>query len=87
MRQAQHRFAARRPRVAAAAAAKTYVGGLSGEGRRFGVVVGRFNDLVTKLLLEGCKESFARHGVSDSDVDVSGGGGRGRGAQASLPPP
>lgn len=54
-----------------AMASKTYVGGMSGSGRKFGVVVGRFNDLVTKLLLEGCKESFQRHGVSDSDVDVS----------------
>jgi 6,7-dimethyl-8-ribityllumazine synthase len=38
---------------------------------RFAVVVARFNDLVTKLLLEGALEHFERHGVSASDVDVA----------------
>jgi hypothetical protein len=39
--------------------------------QRYGVVVGRFNDLVTKLLLEGAKGAFAAHGVSMSNVEVS----------------
>jgi len=38
--------------------------------QRFGVVVGRFNDLVTKLLLEGAKGAFQAHGVSMSNVEV-----------------
>lgn len=38
--------------------------------QRYGVVVGRFNDLVTKLLLEGAKGAFAAHGVSMSNVEV-----------------
>jgi 6,7-dimethyl-8-ribityllumazine synthase len=38
---------------------------------KFGVVVGRFNDLVTKLLLDGAMGAFARHGVAAEDVDVS----------------
>lgn len=56
---------------AAAAAGEAYVGSLIGTGMKFGVVVGRFNDLVTKLLLEGALDTFNRHGVAREDVDVS----------------
>jgi hypothetical protein len=38
---------------------------------KFGVVVGRFNDLVTKLLLEGAMGAFESHGVDPSSVEVS----------------
>lgn len=38
--------------------------------QRYGVVVGRFNDLVTKLLLEGAKGAFTAHGVPMSNVEV-----------------
>ena len=48
----------------------TYHGKVIGTGMKFGIVVGRFNDLVTKLLLEGALEDFERHGVSRDDVDV-----------------
>ena len=48
----------------------TFVGSVVGTGMRFAVIVARFNDLVTKLLLEGALEAFQRHGVSASDVDV-----------------
>jgi hypothetical protein len=50
----------------------SYQGTLVGTGMKFGIVVGRFNDLVTKLLLEGALEHFERHGVSKEDVDVRG---------------
>jgi 6,7-dimethyl-8-ribityllumazine synthase len=39
-------------------------------GQKYGVVVGRFNDLVTKLLLEGAYGAFESHGVPLSDVEV-----------------
>jgi hypothetical protein len=39
-------------------------------GHKYGVVVGRFNDLVTKLLLEGAYGTFESHGVSLSNVEV-----------------
>ncbi len=38
---------------------------------KYGVVVARFNSLVTKQLLEGAHEVFARHGVPSANVDVS----------------
>lgn len=36
---------------------------------RFAIVIGRFNDLVTTKLLEGCQDCLKRHGV---DVDPQG---------------
>jgi 6,7-dimethyl-8-ribityllumazine synthase len=36
---------------------------------RFAIVIGRFNDLVTGKLLEGCQDCLKRHGV---DVDPNG---------------
>lgn len=36
---------------------------------RFAIVIGRFNDLVTSKLLEGCQDCLKRHGV---DVDPQG---------------
>lgn len=46
-------------------------GGVVGKpNQKYGVVVGRFNDLVTKLLLEGAYSAFASHGVSSDEVEV-----------------
>lgn len=61
----------RRAAPVVAAAAQPYVGSLVGTGLKVGVVVARFNDLVTKPLLEGALEAFQRHGVAAADVDVS----------------
>ena len=36
---------------------------------RYAIVIGRFNDLVTTRLLEGCQDCLKRHGV---DVDPQG---------------
>lgn len=49
---------------------KEHHGHLRGEGRRFGVVVGRFNDLVTARLLEGARDCLVRHGASEDDVEA-----------------
>lgn len=53
------------------AAVKHLVGSLTrGEGLRFAVVVARFNEIVTKRLLEGALETFKRYSVKEEDVDV-----------------
>ena len=39
------------------------------EPLRFAFVIGRFNDLVTGKLLEGCQDCLKRHGI---DVDPNG---------------
>jgi 6,7-dimethyl-8-ribityllumazine synthase len=36
---------------------------------RFAIVIGRFNDLVTSKLLEGCQDCLKRHGI---DIDPNG---------------
>lgn len=41
-----------------------------GEGRRFAIVVARFNGEITSPLLDGCLAGFRDHGVSDADVEV-----------------
>ena len=38
--------------------------------RRVAVVVSRFNETVTNLLLEGARDALRRHGLPDSHVDV-----------------
>ncbi len=50
---------------------ETFEGKLIGQGLRFGVVVGRFNEFITGRLLEGAQDALRRHGVAEEDVDVS----------------
>jgi 6,7-dimethyl-8-ribityllumazine synthase len=42
----------------------------SAPGRRFAIVVSRFNDFVTERLLAGAREGLAAAGVGDGDVTV-----------------
>ncbi len=41
-----------------------------GEGRRVGIVVSRFNESITRALLEGALDALVRHGVRFDDIDV-----------------
>lgn len=43
----------------------------SGEGRRIGVAVARFNEVVTERMLEGALATLREHGVADDDVLVT----------------
>ena len=45
-------------------------GSLIGKGRKFAVVVSRFNELITKKLLEGAVDALVRHEVAEGDIDV-----------------
>jgi 6,7-dimethyl-8-ribityllumazine synthase len=47
-------------------------GSMRGEGRRFAIVVSRFNELVTDRLLAGARACLEAHGVADSDLVVYG---------------
>jgi 6,7-dimethyl-8-ribityllumazine synthase len=51
--------------------AKNYEGMLLGKGLKFGVVVSRFNEVITARLLDGAKDAFLRHGVGEQDIDVA----------------
>ena len=50
---------------------KELVGVLDGKGKRFAIVVSRFNDLITKRLFEGACDCLRRHGVKDDDITVA----------------
>ncbi|KAL0739695.1 hypothetical protein Bca4012_081208 [Brassica carinata] len=43
---------------------------IRGEGLRFAIVVARFNEVVTKLLLEGAVETFKKYSVREEDIEV-----------------
>ena len=45
-------------------------GDLNGEGKRFAIVVTRFNSLVTEQLVTGATDCLLRHGVKDVDIDL-----------------
>jgi len=49
---------------------RTIEGTLDAAGARFGLVVSRFNDLLTGRLLEGAIDCLVRHGAADGDITV-----------------
>ncbi len=49
---------------------KTFEGQLTARDRRFAVVVGRFNELISRRLLEGALDCLKRHGASEANIDV-----------------
>src|SRR5438874_1882493 len=48
-----------------------YRGTLRAEGKRFGIVVARFNEFITERLLTGARDAFRDHGVSEDAIDVA----------------
>lgn len=45
-------------------------GQIRGEGKRFGIVISRFNDLITRQLLAGARDCLRQHGVADDAIEV-----------------
>ena len=50
---------------------KVYEGRLNAEGLRIGIVVSRFNHLVTRELLAGALDRLRRLGASEEDISVA----------------
>lgn len=48
-----------------------YEGKLDGKGLKVGIAVSRFNDLVTKELLQGALDRLRRLGVEEKDISVA----------------
>ena len=48
-----------------------FEGMLQGEGLKFGVVVSRFNEFITRKLLEGAQDALLRHGVMEDNIDIA----------------
>jgi len=48
-----------------------FEGMLLGKGLKFGLVVSRFNEFLTKKLLEGAQDALLRHGVNQEDIEIA----------------
>ena len=47
---------------------KTVEGQLIAKGKKFGIVVSRFNDFISKRLVEGAVDTLLRHGAKDNEI-------------------
>jgi len=50
---------------------KPYEGMLLGKGLKFGLVASRFNEFITKKLVEGAQDALLRHGVNEGDIEIA----------------
>lgn len=50
---------------------KLFEGMLVGKGLKFAIVAARFNEFITKKLLEGAMDALQRHGVLQTDIDIA----------------
>ncbi|HOZ47433.1 MAG TPA: 6,7-dimethyl-8-ribityllumazine synthase [Candidatus Hydrogenedentes bacterium] len=49
---------------------KTIEGKLVSKGKRYGIVVSRFNEFITNKLLGGALDALQRHGVQEEEITV-----------------
>lgn len=49
----------------------TFEGNLIGTGLKIGVVVSRFNELLSGRLVAGARDGLERHGVAADDIDIA----------------
>ncbi len=50
---------------------KVFEGMMDARGKKFGLVVSRFNDFITRKLLDGATDSLMRHGADDKNIEVA----------------
>ncbi len=50
---------------------KLFEGVLLGKGLKFAVVISRFNEFITRKLLDGAQDALLRHGVNEEDIDIT----------------
>ncbi len=50
---------------------KELKGDMNGQGLHVGVIVARFNEIITRKLLDSAVETLMRHGVRDEDITVA----------------
>lgn len=43
---------------------------LIAKGKKFGIIVSRFNDFITKGLVNGCLDTLIRHGADDKEISI-----------------
>ncbi|MBC2714163.1 MAG: 6,7-dimethyl-8-ribityllumazine synthase [Desulfobacteraceae bacterium] len=49
---------------------KIIEGNLLAEGKRFALIVGRFNDFISEKLVSGALDALIRSGAKDEDIDI-----------------
>lgn len=49
---------------------KEYSGNLDAKGLKIGIVISRYNDFLTKQLLQGAIDCLIRHGADEKDISV-----------------
>jgi 6,7-dimethyl-8-ribityllumazine synthase len=47
-----------------------YQGEMVSKGKRYAIIVSRFNEFITSKLLEGALDTLRRHGVKDGEISV-----------------
>ncbi len=50
---------------------RIYEGKLVSNNKKYGIVIGRFNEFIGGKLLSGSIDALKRHGVSDDDIEIS----------------
>jgi 6,7-dimethyl-8-ribityllumazine synthase len=50
---------------------KIYEGKLIGQGLKFGIVTGRFNEFIVSKLLSGALDGLKRHGVEEENIEIT----------------
>lgn len=49
---------------------RKYSAELRSDGKKYGIVVARFNHFITDRLVEGCLDTLKRHGVKDEEIEI-----------------
>lgn len=49
---------------------KVYEGKMDAKGKRFSIIVSRFNDFISRRLLDGALDILKRHGADDNKLEV-----------------
>ena len=50
---------------------KTYEGQLDARGLKFGIVISRFNEFITRKLLDGAIDALKRNGAAQEDIEAA----------------
>ncbi|MPW26774.1 6,7-dimethyl-8-ribityllumazine synthase [Alkalibaculum sp. M08DMB] len=50
---------------------KVYEGKLISEGKKYGIIVGRFNEFIGGKLLSGAIDGLKRHGAGENEIEIA----------------
>src|SRR4030081_94758 len=50
---------------------QVFEGNLTAQGLSFGIVVSRWNEFITRALLDGALDALKRHGAVETEIDVA----------------